>query len=180
MSDLAPVRNRRDHGATRLHGALDCSCTQGYLSPVAKSTKSSPDDLRKDLREAGLRSTMPRLAVLEFLRNAAKPVSHAEVAEVLEPLGHDRASIYRNLMDLTEVNLATRRDFGDHVWRFEATVPGAATGQAKKTHQGHPHFVCNDCGDVECLPGVELSKLPRAVSKRAQAVEVKGLCVRCE
>jgi Fur family ferric uptake transcriptional regulator len=146
------------------------------LASVVKAPKPTMDDVRLQLRGAGLRSTAPRLAVLEFLRAAGRPMSHGEVATALEPRGFDRASIYRNLVDLTESKLVARRDFGDHVWRFEARVPGTPEGRA---HEGeHPHFVCEECGDVECLPKLEL-KLPRGMSKRAVAVEVKGLCERC-
>ena len=134
------------------------------------------DDVRQKIRATGLRSTAPRLAVLEYLRVAGRPLSHADVATALEPRGFDRASIYRNLVDMTESGLLVRHDFGDHVWRFEVS---AGTPAGAKAHKGeHAHFVCKDCGDVECVPEAGV-KLPRRLSKRPVAVEIKGVCERC-
>ena len=135
-------------------------------------------ELRALVRSTGLRSTGPRVAVLQRLQQAITPMSHAEIAEALEPAGLDRATLYRNLIDLTEVDLLLRLDCGDHVWRFEfkENVPG----QAEK----HPHFTCIDCGEIECLPdaSIEVSaprRSPRAVRKQHFEVQLTGLCDRC-
>lgn len=132
------------------------------------------------LRGAGLRSTAPRLAVLEHFHTHGGPNSHAELWTVLGEKGFDRATIYRVLMDLAEVNILSRTDLGDHVWRFELKQ-----GASGATHSDeHPHFVCVDCGEVSCLPGVTItvggqSKAPRSVAKNKVAVQVKGLCDGC-
>ena len=44
------------------------------------------EEWKKILREAGLRSTAPRVAVLQLLCTSGRPLSHGEV---LETLGHD-------------------------------------------------------------------------------------------
>src|SRR5688572_31535064 len=75
--------------------------------------------LREELHAAGLRATGPRLAVLRSLYAATGPVSHGDVAASLAGEGWDRATVYRNLMDLTEAGLLKRTDHGDHTWRFE-------------------------------------------------------------
>ncbi len=134
---------------------------------------TSIEDDRALLRRVGLRSTAPRLAVLAHVRAARRPVSHPEVAATLEPRGFDRASLYRNLIDLTDAGLLSRHDFGDHVWRFDlraARPPGHGPD--------HAHFVCTDCGEIECLHDAEV-RMPRRIGKRAVAVEVKGLCSDC-
>lgn len=132
--------------------------------------------LRRDLRAAGLRATAPRLAVLNLLRHSRSPLSHREVAARLHSRGWDRATFYRNLVDLAAAGLARRRDLGDRVGRFEAT------GQAV-AHR-HPHFVCRDCGAVSCLAHVNVRIEPsgrRATVLRAGELEVvlKGRCDRC-
>ncbi|HKE13719.1 MAG TPA: transcriptional repressor [Kofleriaceae bacterium] len=139
----------------------------------ARSAGSRIDGDRELLRGAGLRSTAPRLAVLAHVRAAGRPVSHPEVADALEPRGFDRASLYRNLIDLTERGILSRHDFGGHVWRFDLRERGPASHGTD-----HPHFVCTDCGEVECMPGVEV-RIPRRFGRRAVAVEVKGLCPDC-
>lgn len=105
-------------------------------------------------------------------------MSHAEIAEALEPAGLDRATLYRNLIDLTDVGLLSRTDHGDHVWRFE--LRDQAHGQTKQ----HPHFTCIDCGEVECLPdtSIEVSapdRTPRAIRNNHFEVQITGLCDRC-
>jgi Fur family transcriptional regulator, ferric uptake regulator len=139
----------------------------------ASAPTSAIDDDRALLHRAGMRSTAPRLAVLAHVRAAGRPVSHPEVADALEPRGFDRASLYRNLIDLTERGILSRRDFGGHVWRFDLRDRDPSSHGTD-----HPHFVCTDCGEVECLPGVEV-RMPRRFGKRAVAVEVKGRCTDC-
>jgi Fur family transcriptional regulator, ferric uptake regulator len=143
----------------------------------AKKTKFDVETLRQTLRKAGLKGTTSRLMVLEYLSTQSAPTSHTEVAEALGPRGFDRATLYRNLIDLTEVGLLSRSDLGDHTWRFELT---------KDTHTNdHPHFVCTDCGDVSCLPSgaVQITaslNLPHSVQTKSIEVQVKGVCDRCE
>jgi Fur family transcriptional regulator, ferric uptake regulator len=80
--------------------------------------------LRSKISSVGLRSTAPRVAVLEHLQSATTPLSHGEIFDALVDQGFDRATIYRNLADLTEAELLSRTDVGDHVWRFEQRRDG--------------------------------------------------------
>ena len=140
---------------------------------------SSLSEIRASIRSAGLRSTMPRIAVLSYLQSVTTPLSHAEIFDALEEQGFDRATIYRNLVDLTEAGLLVRTDVGDHVWRFELR----RTGQGEQQTE-HPHFMCTDCGEVECLPAMSVSiqpatTVPRSVRAQQVEVQLKGLCDRC-
>ncbi len=130
------------------------------------------------LREAGLRVTDPRVAVVEHLLGQTAPVSHADLCRSLESAGFDRATLYRNLMDLAQVGIVTRTDLGDHVWRFEM-----------KRREGnhvvsHPHFVCSDCGTVSCLPDVAVrivrgKHAPRSLATKNVAIQITALCDAC-
>ncbi len=157
--------------------------------------KTSRDDaVRTRIREAGLRCTTARVAVLKHLDAASGPLTHAEVSEALADLGYDRATIYRNLTELTEAGLAVRVELGDHVWRFEVKHAGSG-------HSGeeHAHFLCTTCGEVSCLDDVEVAITPRTTAKpeagKAGArdthagrrtigsvteVLLKGRCEQCE
>lgn len=133
-------------------------------------------EIREVLQKVGLRCTAARLAVMQRLRVATKPLSHAELADELIPLGFDKATVFRNLIDLTEVGLLSRSELGDHVWRFELL-------NQDHPHQGkHPHFVCVDCGSVTCLADVEFDA---ATKKRAETIGeiteilLKGHCTNC-
>jgi Fur family ferric uptake transcriptional regulator len=135
-------------------------------------------ELQAEIRMHGMRSTGPRVAVLAYLSKGSAPLSHTEIHEALAERGYDRATIYRNLMDLAEAGLLVRSDLGDHVWRFERK-------QAKVGHKvGHPHFVCIDCGEVSCLPDVAVkvqsaSGAPKALGTKQVEVQVKGRCDDC-
>ena len=129
------------------------------------------------LRAAGLRRTGPRVAVLERLLRAHAPISHGELADDLEHLGFDRATVYRNLTDLTHAGLVARTDLGDHVWRF-SIMPESGADHGRV----HPHLLCTDCGAVVCLPDVKV-KIAAAPGKRRvaeMAVQLRGLCDQCE
>jgi Fur family ferric uptake transcriptional regulator len=147
-----------------------------YRSRVTK--REQVDTLRATLREAGLRATLSRLAVLRQLSASKTPMSHAEVVDRLAGSGFDRATLYRNLIDLAECGLARRTDVGDHVWRFELI-----TGEGGHD-QEHPHFVCSNCGNVQCLPVDSVSihpvrGAPRALRRKGLAIHVRGLCDNC-
>lgn len=136
--------------------------------------------LKAQLRSQGLRATSARLAVLRVLVAADRPLSHAEVAEQVERQGLDRATVYRNLMDLSDAGLAQRSDLGDHVWRFSHVGD-----PDRPPHEDHPHFVCVECGQIECLPAeaVAIGKkrgVPKAVQRREVAIQVRGRCDDCE
>ena len=117
------------------------------------------------VRGAGLRCTAARLAVLEHMLTAPGPKTHAEVSAALDHRGFDRATIYRNLTELTEAKLVTRVDVGDHVWRFEVKRHEDGSG-----HGGdHPHFVCTSCGEVSCLDDVNVAITPRPGTEQRPA-----------
>ena len=168
--------------------ALHARLRPTTLDPVTDSCShpahaDGPADLRAALRSAGLRATRARVAVLRCVSDADRPLSHSDVMDALASGDDwDRATIYRNLSDLAKAGLLQRYDLGDHVWRFELVVDPCAVESHDDAH--HPHFMCVECGDVQCLPEVELrlgglSGAPAAV--RAQSVEVhlRGVCDAC-
>lgn len=153
---------------------------------MSRTTASmTVSDARAALRKAKLRSTTSRVAVLQHLATANKPLSHAEVAESLVPTGFDKSTLYRCLVELADAGLLSRLDAGDHAWRFELRrhVMGGLRGEAHEDSE-HPHFVCVDCGKVECLPEVEVKITPPKGTKGSPLGDVtevflKGHCKEC-
>ena len=135
------------------------------------------ESIQAELRGCGLRATPARVATVRLLRSRKAPLSHAEVTRALEPEGFDKATLFRNLNDLSEVGLLRRTELGDHVWRFEACVSG------RKADLGHPHFICVDCGSVTCLDQVELSagirKRGAGIGKITEIL-LRGHCQSCQ
>jgi Fur family ferric uptake transcriptional regulator len=147
------------------------------------SKPPSQTELKAQLRARGLRATAARAAVYEVLLSAGGPVTHADVCEKLESAAFDRATIYRNLVDLAEVGLARRSDLGDHLWRFELT--DRAHDEHDAHEAVHPHFVCTECGTVACLPEgavtvAPVKGAPRALKKARVEVQVRGTCNDCD
>jgi Fur family ferric uptake transcriptional regulator len=144
----------------------------------AKQTIAERETLRKRIREAGLRCTAARLAVVSQLERSASPLSHADIATALAPLGFDRATVYRNLVELSEAGLISRLELGDHVWRFEWQRGG------HDQIDEHAHFVCTKCGGVSCLVGAKVSIKPspgtaRFAVGKVTEVLLRGHCSRC-
>ena len=146
---------------------------------MRRAVKSEPlDSVRQQIRAAGLRSTKARVSVMQELIGAASPLSHAEVATRLDSQGFDRATIYRNLVELAEAGLVSRVELGDHVWRFEMRRAEGESGG------DHAHFLCVDCGEVSCLPTDSISIKQAAGAKQSPIREVtevllKGRCGNC-
>jgi len=146
--------------------------------PRSTHQEMSVKDARAALRAAKLRSTTSRVAVLQRLSTADKPLSHSEVADELVPTGFDKSTLYRCLVELADAGLLSRLDAGDHSWRFEL--------RRGERHEGaeHPHFVCTDCGTVTCLPDVEVKIAPAKGTKSSGLGDVteiflKGKCPEC-
>lgn len=128
---------------------------QGNSGQANRATASDPkqdvDSIREEIRASGMRATLARIQTLVLLRQSASPLTHADVADQLDHWGIDKATAFRNLNDLADAGLLRRNELGDHVWRFEAVDPSGADDN------GHPHFVCVDCGVVTCMDTVRLT-----------------------
>lgn len=166
--------NRHTHGPAPAPGAAHAhaAAPDGELPSDA--------DLRERIRGAGLRATAARVTVLRALTGRASASSHPEITAALADDGWDRATLYRNLVDMTGVGLLRRVDLGDHVWRYELA------GGPERAHEDdeHPHFLCTVCGDVACLPDMVFpvpdGRVPAAVRRGEVAIQLRGRCDRCE
>ena len=129
--------------------------------------------IRTQLKRAGLRCTSSRISVLQQLHAASAPMTHADVADSLAKSGVDKATVFRNLVDLTDAGLLLRTELG-HVWRFEI--------RDESRDDSHPHFLCLECGAVTCLGEMKFTEasLERSAQiGRITEISVKGHCVKC-
>jgi Fur family transcriptional regulator, ferric uptake regulator len=135
--------------------------------------------LRDQIRGAGLRSTQARVAILRRLLASDCPLTHAELNEDLESQGFDKATIYRSLVEMAEAGLLARLELGDRVWRYELRRASSAD------QSEHLHFLCVDCGKIECLNGTSVATaLTRSIRRAANGtiteVLLKGHCQQCQ
>ena len=141
--------------------------------------KPSPSDPAVTLQSAGLRVTPVRLGVLKILDQNGAPMDVPAMLEAMPP-HTDAVTVYRTLGTFLKKKLIHRVRGEERSWRYAIGQP--ASGPA---HQ-HPHFVCDDCGRVECLAGAEVPKalaktmkLDRGYAVSYTEVIVHGQCVRC-
>ena len=136
----------------------------------------SVDEARSLLKQAGLRSTKPRIAVLQILAEATQPLSHSEVLTALGETDWDPATIYRSLIKLRDADLAPVVSRVEGINRYTIALN-------KDQDHKHPHFVCHDCGRVACLPvtlteglGVDDGWM---ASIRSAMIQINGECPDC-
>jgi Fur family ferric uptake transcriptional regulator len=131
---------------------------------------------RQRLREAGLRATPARIAVLNLLAVLPTPATHQEISEHLQPLGVDRSTVFRSLNDLAGTGLARRMELGDHVWRYE---PAESTGRSDQVTGTHPHLLCVDCGSITCLSDEDIEVRLAESLGSIEDILLKGHCAGC-
>jgi Fur family ferric uptake transcriptional regulator len=143
---------------------------------------------RQMLKDAGLYCTEPRLAILQVLLQAARPLRQDQIAEQLTrnpkrdlprlgvPLrALNKVTVYRTLESLIEVGLVHRAFTYERAWYFELA-------DHCTEHQCHPHFTCTHCGVTTCLTDI-LLPMARVSQKgfivNRQQVRLEGLCPAC-
>ena len=94
----------------------------------------------KDLKDAGLKITLPRIKILQVLENSSiQHVSAEDVYKMLiaadEEIG--LATVYRVLTQFEQAGLVTRHNFEGGHSVFELS---------KEDH--HDHIVCQKCGKI--------------------------------
>lgn len=136
---------------------------------------TSADDLRQQLRAAGLRVTKPRLAVMRWL--TGNP--HSTADEVATAVRHELGSVstqavYDVLHACTDAGLLRRIEPAGHPARYET-----------RTADNHHHLVCRQCGrteDVDCVIGAAPCVAPSSTAgylvDEAEIV-FWGLCPDC-
>jgi Fe2+ or Zn2+ uptake regulation protein len=140
-------------------------------------TDSKHKDALLTLQKAGLSKTSQRLAVLDILLKATRPLSVNTIRQSLETKSHiDRVTIYR-IISL----------FRQHGIIREITSTGGANyfEIAISENPLHPHFNCRNCGTFTCLAPLTFTQAPELIlSKDNYSVDhieinISGLCAYC-
>ena len=144
---------------------------------MSKKLASVQAEVRVLLKNQGMRSTAQRIAVLLILHEQEAPMTHDEVMGLLSPGLYDKAAVWRVLSDLTGVGILRRMDLGDRVWRYELH------DACRAVTDDHPHFLCESCGEVTCLPPLEVRAkeggLPQALMSADFHIRISGNCGGC-
>ncbi|MDY0395819.1 peroxide-responsive transcriptional repressor PerR [Virgibacillus halophilus] len=128
------------------------------------------------LKEAGVRITPQRHAVLDFLLNSMTHPTADEIYKALEGRFPNMsvATVYNNLRVLREIGLVRELTYGDSSSRFDCNT------------SNHYHIICSDCGKIVDFhyPSLdEVEKLAEQVTGfdiSHHRLEVYGLCPNCK
>ena len=110
-----------------------------------------------ELKNTGLKATVPRLKILEvFQRGKQRHMTAEDVFRVLLEERSDvgLATVYRVLTQFEQASILTRSNFES----------GKAVYELNEG-QHHDHLVCLDCGRVEEFYDAEIEKRQHAVAK---------------
>jgi Fur family transcriptional regulator, stress-responsive regulator len=135
---------------------------------------TSPD-LKRLLRERGMRVTSQRLLIERALRDHGGHLTAEQVHELVEPVlpGVTQQTVYSTLALLSDLGVARRVSAPGPSARFEARA------------DDHHHMVCERCGAIEDLDArvpvgraVEASRA-RGFAPASASLTVLGLCAAC-
>ena len=131
------------------------------------------------LASEGFRRGGGRAAVIDLLDAQECALSAQEIEDQLREGERrvGRATVYRVLDELVDLDLLAKVEIGDGVARFEPVFP-------EGTHHHH-HFVCRNCGKLIPFEDDELERVLRRIARRegvtmdGHDVTLRGLCPDC-
>jgi Fur family ferric uptake transcriptional regulator len=131
-----------------------------------------------ELKKAGLKATLPRLKILQFLeQNAHRHMSAEDVYKAMLDTGEDvgLATVYRVLTQFEQAELVTRHHFeGGHAV-FELNEG-----------RHHDHIVCVKCGRVDEFVDETIEARQHTIAERFgysmtdHSLYIYGICAKCQ
>jgi Fur family ferric uptake transcriptional regulator len=132
----------------------------------------------QQLKDAGLKITMPRVKILQILEQSSDHhLSAEDVYKRLLEMGEDVgvATVYRVLTQFEAAGLVTRHNFEGGYAVFELSQG-----------EHHDHLVCVKCGRVVEFIDEVIEKHQRMIAERAKfkmtdhSLNIYGLCPDCQ
>jgi Fur family ferric uptake transcriptional regulator len=132
----------------------------------------------QELRNAGLKVTIPRVKILELLEGSSEHHMTAEdIYKKLLDTGDDvgLATVYRVLTQFEAADLVTRHHFEGGRSVFELS-----------SNEHHDHIVCVKCGNVEEFFDEIIENRQKEIAEAAGYVltdhshSMYGLCSKCQ
>ncbi|MEO2181295.1 MAG: ferric iron uptake transcriptional regulator [bacterium] len=131
----------------------------------------------QELKDAGLKITLPRVKIFQILeRSEVHHVSAEDVYKLLLQNGEEvgLATVYRVLTQFEQAGLVVRHNFEGGHSVFELS-----------SDKHHDHIVCIRCGCVEEFADDEIEQLQRNVANKLgfeltdHSLNMYGLCPEC-
>ena len=127
------------------------------------------------LEKRGVKPTSNRIIVLKALIAAARPVSLAELDEIIGTM--DRSSIFRVLTLFAANHVVHALEDGSGVLRYEM-----CDGEDQCTLDDmHTHFYCESCHRIYCFKQIHIPaiEMPEGFAMHSINYMVKGICPHC-
>lgn len=131
----------------------------------------------QQLKDAGLKITMPRIKVLQILEQASDHhLSAEDVYKALMDMGEDvgLATVYRVLTQFEAAGLINRHNFEGGYAVYELSQG-----------EHHDHLVCVKCGHVEEFVDEIIENRQKIIAEQARfkmtdhALNIYGICPDC-
>ncbi len=129
---------------------------------------------QKELKNAGLKATLPRLKVLSLFENSKdRHLAAEDIYKIMLNAGEDvgLATVYRVLTQFEQAGLLIRHHFEGGKAVFELNNGGH-----------HDHIVCVKCGRVEEFYDAEIEKRQEAAAEKLgfsmqeHSLTIYGIC----
>jgi Fur family peroxide stress response transcriptional regulator len=140
-----------------------------------KSTKSTPEAVRRRFREKGLKVTPQRYAIYEMMIHTDSHPTVEEIYHAVQPRFPMLSlnTVYYTVASLREAGLIADVPVQDSAARFDANM------------DRHHHLVCLGCHKIEDLYDHALDQLKISARKtngyllESHRVEFRGYCSKC-
>lgn len=132
---------------------------------------------KSELKNAGLKVTLPRVKILKLFEEAEKRhLSAEDIYKLLNENNEDiaMATVYRVLTQFEAADLIIRHNFEGDFAIFELNEG-----------EHHDHLVCSKCGKVEEFVDEVIESRQKAVAEKAgfqitdHSLNIYGLCREC-
>ena len=137
------------------------------------------DELKKIVKQKGLKYTEQREIVLSILLHAKEHLTAEEVYNKIKKEHKESnigiATVYRALSFLEEVDLITSITFGTDGKKYESN---------SKSH--HDHLICTECGKIIEFIDDEIEKRQDKIAKKnkfkitSHSMQLYGTCEVCQ
>ena len=147
------------------------------LSAIAQQTAAASPlvEARTRIRNADMRVTKPRVAIIESLLRHEGPISIERIHQDMGTKVCDLVTVYRCLSAFETLDMVRRSYLHNGTCLFELTL-----GSTR-----HYHIVCKSCRNTErvdyfSVEGMERILLDRGYTNVSHVVEFFGVCPACQ
>lgn len=134
-------------------------------------------DCKEELRDADLKATPARLAVLDLLEKTDKPIDVATMIDFLKQqnIDADPATVFRIINLFTQRGLTKQIQLQEGKFRYEHSAKA-----------DHHHFICERCGAIEDISDCNIDVLEHHIQQKKgllvtrHSLEFFGVCQQCQ